>query len=69
MDNPKLSLEAGNLPIPSDLVEPSNPAERERQLVEAEAEIEAGHFKTQEEVRTWLSELVAGRDVPRPCDY
>jgi hypothetical protein len=68
MDAAQPIPELGILPFPEELTEPTDPAEHERQLSEAEAEIEAGHFNTQEEVRSWLSELVGGHNVPPPCD-
>jgi hypothetical protein len=68
MDAPQPMPKSVILPFPKELTEPTDPDERERQLCEAEAEIEAGHFNTHEEVRKWLSELVAGRDIPPPCD-
>jgi predicted transcriptional regulator len=55
-------------PFPEELAEPTDPAEREHQLRGAEAEIETGRFNTHEAVRTWVAELVAERNIPRPCD-
>jgi hypothetical protein len=54
--------------IPLDLLEPTDPAERERALVEAEAEIEAGQGTPHDQVRTWLRDLAAGKAAPPPCD-
>ena len=56
------------LPVPAELMEPTDPAERERLLVEAEAEIEAGHGIPHAQVRAWLAELAAGRPAKAPCD-
>ena len=53
--------------MPSEFVEPTDPAERERLLVEAEAHIEAGRGTPGEEVAAWLLELAAGRVAPPPC--
>lgn len=52
----------------SQLTEPSDPAERERLLAEAEAEIEAGLGVPHSEAQTWLTELAAGRHAKVPCD-
>ena len=54
--------------MPPELAEPTDPAERERLLVEAEAGIEAGNGTPGEEVAAWLLELAAGRYLPPPCD-
>ncbi len=55
-------------PVPAYLMEPTDPAERERQQNEAEASIAAGHGVPHAEVRAWLLELAAGRYTPPPCD-
>ena len=54
-------------PVPAELLEPLDPAERERALAEAEAEIEAGRGVPQERARAWLLELAAGRRTPPPA--
>lgn len=54
--------------LPPELAEPTDPAERERLLLEAEAEIEAGHATPNDDVLTWLRELAAGHHMPPPCD-
>ena len=55
-------------PVPAELMEPTDPAERKRLLDEAEASIRAGHGTPHSEVRAWLLELAAGRYSPPPCD-
>jgi hypothetical protein len=65
MAHPKTDPNAG---VPPDLLEPSDPAERERALVAAEADIEAGNGTPHDEVRAWLLDLAAGRSLPPPCD-
>ncbi len=57
-----------NAAVPRELMAPTDPAERERALVAAEAEIEAGCGTPHDEVRAWLMELAAGRSLPPPCD-
>ncbi len=54
--------------VPPDLMEPTAPAERERLLIEAEAEIEAGHGPSHADVMAWLRDMAAGRVSPPPCD-
>ncbi len=59
---------ADDYAVPAELMEPSDPAERERLLADAEADIAAGHFTPGDEVAAWLLELAAGRYSPPPCD-
>lgn len=66
MSQPK--PEPDDYPVLPDLMEPIDRAERERLLVEAEAEIEAGYGIPHDAVRAWLKELAAGRSAPPPCD-
>ncbi len=55
-------------PLPPELMEPTDSVEWERQVSEAEAQIEAGFFTPHEEVMAWLLELAAGNNIPPPCD-
>jgi hypothetical protein len=64
---PQLKAEQDYEVLP-DLMEPADPAERERLLIEAEAEIEDGHGTSHDEVLAWLKELAAGHPLPPPCD-
>ena len=60
--------DAEDRPVPPELMEPSDPAERKRLLDEAEASIRAGRGVPHEAVATWLYELAAGRPAKAPCD-
>ena len=49
-------------------MDPTDPAERNRLLNEAEASIRAGRGVPHEKVAAWLYELAAGRPAKAPCD-
>jgi hypothetical protein len=55
-------------PVPSHLMEPTDPAERRRRIAKANADIDAGRGIPHAEVRAWLTELAAGRPAKAPCD-
>ena len=60
--------DAGDYPVPPELMEPTDPAERKRRLDEAEASIRAGRGVPHEKVAAWLYELAAGHPAKAPCD-
>ena len=60
--------DADGYPVPPELMEPTDPAERKRLLDEAEASIRAGRGVPHEKVGAWLYELAAGRAAKAPCD-
>lgn len=55
-------------PLPAELMEPTDPAERTRLLAEARAQLDAGQGIPHERVAAWLLELAAGRPAKAPCD-
>ena len=49
-------------------MDPTDPAERNRLLNEAEASIRVGRGVPHEKVAAWLYELAAGLPAKAPCD-